>query len=197
MRRAGLVSITPMVAQPTTTRTHKGTSPNKPEGKISNLDIVYSGSYLQRTTDTEQDYTDYSYFYDTLYGYSMPGAPMELINLRVSARGVTDKPQFAGLSGADLVAKANTTYQAALALPVDQKRAELLRASQMLDEALALTPQDASARQVNTAIKTRRIISCPPCSTSSAWRFLLRQGSDRSSRWRPLLIRRHGCSPSS
>jgi hypothetical protein len=39
------------------------------EGKISNLDIVYAGSYLQRTTDTEQDYTDYSFFYDTLYGY--------------------------------------------------------------------------------------------------------------------------------
>jgi N-methylhydantoinase A len=32
--------------------------------------------------------------HDTLYGYSMPGAPIELINLRVSARGVTDKPQF-------------------------------------------------------------------------------------------------------
>jgi N-methylhydantoinase A len=32
--------------------------------------------------------------HDTLYGYSMRGAPVELINLRVSARGVTDKPQF-------------------------------------------------------------------------------------------------------
>jgi len=32
--------------------------------------------------------------HDSLYGYSMPGAPVELINLRVSARGVTDKPQF-------------------------------------------------------------------------------------------------------
>ncbi|MBI1684042.1 TonB-dependent receptor [Caulobacter hibisci] len=39
------------------------------EGKISNLDVVYAGSYLERTVDTEQDYTDYSYFYDTLYGY--------------------------------------------------------------------------------------------------------------------------------
>ncbi|MBV9003682.1 MAG: hydantoinase/oxoprolinase family protein, partial [Solirubrobacterales bacterium] len=33
--------------------------------------------------------------HDTLYGYSMPGAPVELINLRVSARGLTDKPEFA------------------------------------------------------------------------------------------------------
>lgn len=32
--------------------------------------------------------------HDTLYGYSMPGAPVELINLRVSARGMTDKPRF-------------------------------------------------------------------------------------------------------
>ena len=39
------------------------------EGKISNLDVVYAGSYLKRNVDTEQDYTDYSYFYDTLFGY--------------------------------------------------------------------------------------------------------------------------------
>ncbi len=32
--------------------------------------------------------------HDALYGYSMPGAPVELINLRVSARGQTDKPQL-------------------------------------------------------------------------------------------------------
>ena len=32
--------------------------------------------------------------HDALYGYSMPGAPVELINLRVSARGITDKPVF-------------------------------------------------------------------------------------------------------
>lgn len=39
------------------------------EGKISNLDVVYAGSYLDRDVDTRQDYTDYSYFYDTLAGY--------------------------------------------------------------------------------------------------------------------------------
>jgi N-methylhydantoinase A len=33
--------------------------------------------------------------HDALYGYSMPGAPVELINLRVSARGQTEKPQLA------------------------------------------------------------------------------------------------------
>ncbi|MBO9559339.1 MAG: TonB-dependent receptor [Caulobacter sp.] len=39
------------------------------EGKIANLDVVYAGSYLDRDVDTHQDYTDYSYFYDTLAGY--------------------------------------------------------------------------------------------------------------------------------
>jgi len=32
--------------------------------------------------------------HDTLYGYSMKGAPVELINLRVTARGLTEKPKF-------------------------------------------------------------------------------------------------------
>ncbi|HTW31254.1 MAG TPA: hydantoinase/oxoprolinase family protein, partial [Candidatus Sulfotelmatobacter sp.] len=32
--------------------------------------------------------------HDALYGYSMPGAPLELINLRVRALGLTDKPRF-------------------------------------------------------------------------------------------------------
>jgi N-methylhydantoinase A len=33
--------------------------------------------------------------HDSLYGYSMIGAPVELINLRVTARGLTPKPKFA------------------------------------------------------------------------------------------------------
>lgn len=37
------------------------------EGKIANLDLVYAGSYLQRDTDTQLDYSDYSYFYDIVY----------------------------------------------------------------------------------------------------------------------------------
>lgn len=39
------------------------------EGKIANLDVVYAGSYLDRDVETHQDYTDYSFFYDTLAGY--------------------------------------------------------------------------------------------------------------------------------
>ena len=38
------------------------------EGKFSNFDITFTGSYLKRDVDTESDYSDYAFFYDTLYG---------------------------------------------------------------------------------------------------------------------------------
>jgi iron complex outermembrane recepter protein len=38
------------------------------EGKIANLDLTYAGGYLLRDDETESDYSDYSYFYDVLYG---------------------------------------------------------------------------------------------------------------------------------
>jgi len=41
------------------------------EGKISNLDVVYAGSFMGRTINAASDYTDYSFFYDTLYGYGI------------------------------------------------------------------------------------------------------------------------------
>jgi outer membrane receptor protein involved in Fe transport len=37
------------------------------EGSIGNFDVVYSGNYLERNLDGEFDYSDYSYWYDTLY----------------------------------------------------------------------------------------------------------------------------------
>ena len=37
------------------------------EGRISNFDIVYAGSHLQRKVDVRQDYADYAYWYDTDY----------------------------------------------------------------------------------------------------------------------------------
>lgn len=39
------------------------------EGKIANLDLVYAGSHLKRDVDVEQDYSDYSLFYDISYDY--------------------------------------------------------------------------------------------------------------------------------
>jgi N-methylhydantoinase A len=43
----------------------------------------------------EQTVRHFQEQHDALYGYSMIGAPVELINLRVTARGLTPKPKFA------------------------------------------------------------------------------------------------------
>ncbi|MEI9991936.1 MAG: TonB-dependent receptor [Rhizomicrobium sp.] len=39
------------------------------QGKIANLDVTYAGGYMDRQINAASDYTDYSFFYDTLYGY--------------------------------------------------------------------------------------------------------------------------------
>ena len=39
------------------------------EGKIGSLDLVYAGAYMRRDVDSASDYSDYSFFYDTLMGY--------------------------------------------------------------------------------------------------------------------------------
>jgi outer membrane receptor protein involved in Fe transport len=39
------------------------------EGKVGNLDVIYAGSFLKRDVNTQSDYSDYSFFYDTLFGY--------------------------------------------------------------------------------------------------------------------------------
>ena len=38
------------------------------EGKFSNYDLVYSGGYMKRTSHTIADYSDYSLFYDKVFG---------------------------------------------------------------------------------------------------------------------------------
>lgn len=38
------------------------------QGKIGDFDIAYSGAFLDRRVNSFFDYSDYSYFYDTLYG---------------------------------------------------------------------------------------------------------------------------------
>jgi iron complex outermembrane receptor protein len=40
------------------------------QGKISGLDIIYSGGYLDRKIKSEADYSDYTYWYDQEYGPS-------------------------------------------------------------------------------------------------------------------------------
>jgi len=60
------------------------------EGKISNFDLVYSGGYFKRVTHSLADYSDYSVFYDRVYGSGIywngnSGSaimPQELVNSR-------------------------------------------------------------------------------------------------------------------
>lgn len=40
-------------------------------GRISNLDVTYAGAFMRRAVDSQLDYSDYSFFYDTLAGYYM------------------------------------------------------------------------------------------------------------------------------
>jgi len=39
------------------------------EGKLSNLDVTLASGYLKRTVDSNSDYADYGFFYDTVLGY--------------------------------------------------------------------------------------------------------------------------------
>ena len=38
------------------------------QGKIYDLDVTYAGGYFNRWLNSQTDYTDYSFFYDTLFG---------------------------------------------------------------------------------------------------------------------------------
>jgi iron complex outermembrane receptor protein len=38
------------------------------QGKIYDLDVTYAGGYFNRWLDSQTDYTEYSFFYDTLFG---------------------------------------------------------------------------------------------------------------------------------
>jgi outer membrane receptor protein involved in Fe transport len=40
------------------------------QGKIAGLDVLYSGGYMHRIVKAEADYSDYTYWYDQLYGPS-------------------------------------------------------------------------------------------------------------------------------
>jgi iron complex outermembrane receptor protein len=58
------------------------------EGRFSNFDLVYAGAFMKRTTHAIADYSDYSEFYDRLYGSGsiwqgddgLPIMPQELVN---------------------------------------------------------------------------------------------------------------------
>ena len=60
---------------------------------IRSVDLRYAGQFNEVEVPRPEDFHAR---HEALYGYSMPGAPTELINLRLSARGITDKPALQG-----------------------------------------------------------------------------------------------------
>ncbi len=62
-------------------------------GQFNEVEVVVSGSGEITKGILEQMCQAFHDRHDSLYGYSMEGAAMELINLRVSGRGRTDKPK--------------------------------------------------------------------------------------------------------
>jgi len=64
-------------------------------GKIGNLDLTYAGGYMDRHGGGEADYTDYTFWYDTLAGYYVTdnaGNPVD------SSQYILYKDQFTKLS---------------------------------------------------------------------------------------------------
>lgn len=59
-----------------------------------NVDLPMSAAGDVRTKDVEYLAELFHRKHDALYGYSMPGAELELINIRLQAIGETDKPVF-------------------------------------------------------------------------------------------------------
>ena len=69
----------------------------------ASLDMRYVGQFHEVEVATPHRLTQddlqaverrFHHTHDTLYGYALPGAPLEVINLRLRAMGVTEKPHF-------------------------------------------------------------------------------------------------------
>jgi len=74
------------------------------DGTIGNFDLTYSGSYLDRDVDGSFDYTDYSYWYDTIY---TTGYYADLHFLNTGARAVPN--QFFPTAGTRVMGGARFT----------------------------------------------------------------------------------------
>lgn len=61
-------------------------------GQFNDVEIAWEGTYLDDAVAHLGE--AFHHRHETLYGYSMPGAPLEFMNLRVTAVGLTEKPSF-------------------------------------------------------------------------------------------------------
>jgi iron complex outermembrane receptor protein len=72
----GSFGVDPNVGELATTQFYPQTSDDKwtqsaltVQGKIGSFDLTYAFAHFDRDMDTESDYSDYAFWYDTLYGY--------------------------------------------------------------------------------------------------------------------------------
>lgn len=63
-------------------------------GQFNEVEVPVPAALAMTTADLETVVEAFHRRHDTLYGYAMRGTPVELINLRVSARGITEKPDL-------------------------------------------------------------------------------------------------------
>jgi N-methylhydantoinase A len=63
-------------------------------GQFNEVEVPVVGKGTIRNADLAQLVDQFHARHDALYGYSMKGTPVELINLRVTGRGLTPKPKF-------------------------------------------------------------------------------------------------------
>ena len=63
-------------------------------GQFNEVEVPVVGKGTIRNADLAKLVDQFHARHDALYGYSMKGTPVELINLRVTGRGLTPKPKF-------------------------------------------------------------------------------------------------------
>jgi N-methylhydantoinase A len=64
-------------------------------GQFNEVEVPVSSAGAMSAADLDAVVEHFHLRHDKLYGYAMRGSPVELINLRVTARGMTDKPDLA------------------------------------------------------------------------------------------------------
>ena len=72
------------------------------QGKIGDLDLVYSGAYMNRVIHAESDYTTYTFWYDKLSDYYVTnnaGKPVE------GAQDIFEGDQFTKLSNEEFACR--------------------------------------------------------------------------------------------
>jgi len=61
------------------------------EGQFSEVEVSFSEKL--KSQDIASLLLAFDKKHDSLFGYALPGAPAEIINLRINARGITEKPE--------------------------------------------------------------------------------------------------------